>query len=233
VQPQPQPQPAPVGAGLPLQPDPAKQPQSFAAAQVALPKPQPVQMAPAVPPGIASPAAPHTAAASPAVPTAAAAAPKQPLPQQLPYSRQAPSQHVLNQAAQAQYPQGAPYASNPGIDVNSDKSMAVLAYILFFVPLVTGAHKRSPFVRFHANQGTVLAIAAAFYCIGVPILLNIFKLVFRNSLYNYSAMGAFSTVSSFLGIATLAFVVMAAYCIYYAVKGQAKELPALGRIKLF
>ena len=31
--------------------------------------------------------------------------------------------------------------------------MAIIAYILFFVPLLTGDRKKSPFVKFHTNQG--------------------------------------------------------------------------------
>lgn len=36
--------------------------------------------------------------------------------------------------------------------------MAVIAYILFFIPLLTDA-KNDPFVKFHVKQGAVLFIA--------------------------------------------------------------------------
>ena len=45
----------------------------------------------------------------------------------------------------------------------SDKQntgMAVIAYILFFVPLLTGDAKKDEFVKFHTKQGLVLFIVA-------------------------------------------------------------------------
>jgi uncharacterized membrane protein len=40
--------------------------------------------------------------------------------------------------------------------------MAIVAYILFFIPLLIGAHK-DPFVKFHVKQGLVL------FCIAIII----------------------------------------------------------------
>lgn len=51
--------------------------------------------------------------------------------------------------------------TNLANDVEINKPMAILAYILFFIPLLTGDYKKSPFVKFHTNQGTVLIIATA------------------------------------------------------------------------
>jgi uncharacterized membrane protein len=42
-------------------------------------------------------------------------------------------------------------------DVEKNKTMAILAYFIFFLPLVTDA-KDSKFAKFHANQGLVLTI---------------------------------------------------------------------------
>ena len=41
-------------------------------------------------------------------------------------------------------------------DAEQNKMMAILSYIIFFIPLITGDHKKSPFVKFHVNQGTLL-----------------------------------------------------------------------------
>ncbi|AET66128.1 putative membrane protein [Desulfosporosinus orientis DSM 765] len=43
-------------------------------------------------------------------------------------------------------------------DVENNKVMAVLAYILFFIPLL--AARESRFAMFHANQGLILFLAA-------------------------------------------------------------------------
>ena len=47
-------------------------------------------------------------------------------------------------------------ASADSNDAQQNKTMAIIAYILFFIPLLTGDHRKSPFVKFHTNQGTVL-----------------------------------------------------------------------------
>ncbi|HEY8911255.1 MAG TPA: hypothetical protein VIM51_13400 [Desulfosporosinus sp.] len=43
-------------------------------------------------------------------------------------------------------------------DVENNKVMAILAYILFFIPLL--AAKESKFAMYHANQGLILFLAA-------------------------------------------------------------------------
>ncbi len=51
-------------------------------------------------------------------------------------------------------------SQTPPGEVKKEKNigMAILAYILFFVPLLTEA-KKDPFVKFHVKQGLVLFIA--------------------------------------------------------------------------
>jgi uncharacterized membrane protein len=56
------------------------------------------------------------------------------------------------QSAQTQAEQQADPA-----DVEKNKTMAILAYFIFFLPLITDA-KDSPFAKFHANQSLVLTI---------------------------------------------------------------------------
>lgn len=56
-------------------------------------------------------------------------------------------------------------------DIEKNKTMAGLAYILFFLPLV--ASPDSPFGRFHANQGLVLllfALIGSFVLSIIPII---------------------------------------------------------------
>lgn len=43
---------------------------------------------------------------------------------------------------------------------NQNTAMAVIAYLIFFVPLLTDA-KNDPFVKYHVKQGLVLFICAA------------------------------------------------------------------------
>lgn len=43
-------------------------------------------------------------------------------------------------------------------DIEKNKGMAILAYIIFFIPLLTDA-KDSPYVKFHVKQSIVLVVA--------------------------------------------------------------------------
>ena len=55
---------------------------------------------------------------------------------------------------------------------HSYNGMAIVAYLLFFVPLLTDA-KDDPFVRFHVRQGFVVflcAVAVSFFSFILPML---------------------------------------------------------------
>ena len=55
-------------------------------------------------------------------------------------------------------PSAPPSAEAPKPSAGHNTGMAVLAYILFFIPLLTDA-KNDPFVKFHVKQGLVLFLA--------------------------------------------------------------------------
>lgn len=89
-----------------------------------------------------------------------------------------------NQTAQA------PVAAHKETD-SQKKTMALLAYIIFFIPLLT-EHKDDPFVKFHTNQGVLLVIAATIgyiasfilafislgFCSCAPFLISVVHLVY-------------------------------------------------------
>lgn len=86
--------------------------------------------------------------------------------------------------------------------------MAIVAYIIFFVPLLTEA-KKDPFVKFHVKQGLVLFIAAValwFVAQYLPIIGSL--------------------LSPLINIAVLVFVIIG---IINAVNGQEKKLPLIGQ----
>lgn len=87
-----------------------------------------------------------------------------------------------------------------------DTGMAVVAYILFFVPLLTDS-KNDPFVMFHVKQGLVLLIA----WIGVSILSWV------------------PVVGLFAGLLNIALFVLWIIGILNAINGQKKELPVIGQ----
>jgi uncharacterized membrane protein len=113
-------------------------------------------------------------------------------------------------------------------DAQENKTMAILAYILFFVPLLTGAHKTSAFVKYHTNQGTTLFICAAVYGIAESVVLAILRAILWNG-YTWGIYGLLSTV---LNILWLAPTVLCVVGILNAVNGRMKPLPVIGGISI-
>jgi uncharacterized membrane protein len=138
---------------------------------------------------------------------------------------------VNNSAPQQQYGQPAHYAQPVGSgtpqqanaqDAQDNKAMAAIAYILFFVPLLTGAHKTSPFAKYHTNQGTILFISAAIYGVAFGILS--FVLLF------IPVIGWI--IILILSIAWVIFPVFVILGIINAVQGKMSPLPLIGGFEL-
>jgi len=108
------------------------------------------------------------------------------------------------------------------VDAEKNKVMAVLAYIIFLVPLL--AAKDSPFARYHTNQGLVLflAIVASFIVLGI---LNVIMGIILPGLG--CCVGSVLTLAFVGGSLTLAIM-----GILNAVKGQMKPLPLIGGFKI-
>ncbi len=97
-------------------------------------------------------------------------------------------------------------------DIEKNKTMAILAYFLFFLPLLTDA-KESKFAMFHANQSLVLLLAQiVVYVVGTIIPF----------------LGWFIILP--LGVIFL--VVLWIMGIINAANGKMKELPLIGRIHI-
>ncbi|MCE5234847.1 MAG: zinc-ribbon domain-containing protein [Clostridiaceae bacterium] len=110
-------------------------------------------------------------------------------------------------------------------DAQQNKTMGILAYILFFVPLLAGAHKTSAFVKYHTNQGTVLALFAVALAIVQAILQAILTALFLNSWNSWGVWSLLTTLFSLLWIIPAIFCVMG---IINASKGEMKPLPVIG-----
>lgn len=97
-------------------------------------------------------------------------------------------------------------------DIEKNKVIAFLAYIIFFIPLI--AAPDSKFARYHANQGLVLLIfSVALYVVG-----TITSFIF------------IGFIIMFLGwILILVLVIMG---IINALNGQAKPLPIIGKFTI-
>jgi uncharacterized membrane protein len=125
-------------------------------------------------------------------------------------------------------------------DAQQNKVMAILSYIIFFIPLLVGAHKQSKFVKFHANQGTILGLGAIAFGIVYGIITAILGAILLPNNWqdwvNYaytgsSGWGAYSVITTILGLLWLAPSALCIYGIYNSATGKEKELPVIGKFK--
>ncbi|MFH0857509.1 MAG: DUF4870 domain-containing protein [Candidatus Magasanikbacteria bacterium] len=94
-------------------------------------------------------------------------------------------------------------------DAEKNRGMAVVAYILFFIPLLTDA-KDSPFVKFHVKQSLVLLI----FGIGGWVISSFLMIILIGFVLYF-----------FVSIAVLVLFIMG---IINALNGEMKELPYIG-----
>lgn len=85
--------------------------------------------------------------------------------------------------------------------------MAVVAYLIFFIPLLTDA-KNDPFVKYHVKQGIVLLISAIVVSLAMQVLPGI---------------------SSVIALLDIAIIVLLIIGIMNASKGEEKPLPLIGQ----
>ena len=102
--------------------------------------------------------------------------------------------------------------STDSSDAEKNKGMAIIAYIIFFIPMLTDA-KNSKFAMFHANQGLILLLTG----IGVSIVGSVIPLI-----------GWFLI----LPFGTLFVVVLWIIGMVNAAGGKMKELPLIGGIHI-
>ncbi|MDR1188613.1 MAG: DUF4870 domain-containing protein [Bifidobacteriaceae bacterium] len=147
-----------------------------------------------------------------------------------------PSAYYANPSAAPQYQQplvsGSP--GGPALDeAQAGKTMAILAYILFFIPLLTGDHKKNSFVRFHANQGLVLFLSAVAWGVLYGILMAVATaMLFNPYAWTAGGVGALGIVTTILGLLWLIPTVLCVIGIIHAARGELKPLPVIGRIRI-
>jgi Predicted membrane protein len=114
-------------------------------------------------------------------------------------------------------------------DKEKNKVMAILSYlgILAFVAYFVGA-KDSKWVKFHAVQGVNLAIVS----LGAMIVLNVLNIVFA-IIFSGVLETLFGLVLTLLigavGLGTFVFMLLG---ILNVLKGEAKKLPLISKIKI-
>lgn len=105
---------------------------------------------------------------------------------------------------------------------NKEKMLSAISYIgfLWIIPLIKG--RRSNLTMFHINQGISLLIAEIIYGIFYLILK---KLLLEISIWLYPIIAV-------AGIVEFIFIIFAILGITSAIKGEKRELPIIGGIKI-
>lgn len=96
-------------------------------------------------------------------------------------------------------------------DIEANKMMALLSYLIFFIPLL--AAKESPYAKFHTNQGLLVCLAG----IAVSIVGSIIPI-----------LGWFLI----LPVGCIIVAVIGIMGLINAWTGKAKELPIIGKIRI-
>jgi uncharacterized membrane protein len=111
-------------------------------------------------------------------------------------------------------------------DVQQNKVMAVLSYLnlLLLIPFLTGTYKKSPYVKYHLNQGITLAIINFVYWIITWILMAVIKVDY----YFVRVTPGWLVTICWLG--SLALLVFWILGIVNAATGKMKELPLIGKL---
>ena len=103
---------------------------------------------------------------------------------------------------------------------------AAFSYFAFFVLIPLIFSRRSHYARFHANQGLVLTLVFLSYTLVTRLFVSFLDMLFGGV---YATIP--NTLSSIFNFGSLFFFVLLIFGISNAVKGRAKELPLIGRIR--
>ena len=110
---------------------------------------------------------------------------------------------------------------------NKNTGMAVVAYILFFVPLLTDS-KNDPYVKYHVKQGLVLLLTG----VALWVIEFILSAIFSSSLTGILLWWRISYfINLAIGLGMLALLIIG---IINATSGKEKPLPVVGQFaKMF
>ena len=109
-------------------------------------------------------------------------------------------------------------------ELKGEKITACLAYLCWFTVIPMIYSTESKFIKFHANQGFVLAIAETIYLI---VMVIVSKIIWQFSIAN-SLLVETMMLAAFVG----SFGVLSLIGIFNVIRGKEKPIPTFGHIKL-
>lgn len=115
-------------------------------------------------------------------------------------------------------------------DVQENKILALVSYLgyFFFIPMIVKPYSR--YLRFHGNQGLTLCLYLFIVSIINSVLTGIIGVAGYTSIGAAIVVNIINAIISFIFYGS--FVLLAGVGIYNAVKGYARELPVIGRIRI-
>lgn len=107
-------------------------------------------------------------------------------------------------------------------EIQSGKTFAIIAYFIFFVPLLIEEQRKNKFVMFHTEQATVLAI--------VNIAIFIIKMVLFSIMFTgyYGGFGLYTIFNLVFWLLHIAIFVLWIMAIIGAANGKYEKMPVLG-----
>lgn len=109
-------------------------------------------------------------------------------------------------------------------DLKGKKFTACFAYLFWFTVIPMIYATESKFIKYHANQGFVLAIAETVYLVAMVIIC---KILWGISIYT-SVLVETMMLAAFAG----AFGILSLIGIFNVIRGKEKPIPTFGHIKL-
>ena len=130
----------------------------------------------------------------------------------------------------------------PKTDAESNKFLAAIGYILFFVPILCGYYRKSAFARFHAKQATLLFISSTAFFLGLVVLREIINTLLTTTEYirdftfilNTAWQHGFGVFFHFYLIGMINILHLMPFAlmligIFNVMQGKKKHLPIIGR----
>jgi uncharacterized membrane protein len=114
------------------------------------------------------------------------------------------------------------------IDAEENKGMAVMSYIVFFIPLLIGRHKTSPFVKYHLNQGIMLAIVFGAFSMLNFLLPAVIKTEVRVQGFGTGVYATPIWLPVILFFLSLPVIALCGMGIINAMNGRTQPLPVIG-----
>jgi uncharacterized membrane protein len=117
-----------------------------------------------------------------------------------------------------QQPQQQPYQQQPGVEDQNEKTMAIIGYFLFFIPLL--ALPNSKFARYHANQGLILLLTY--------VALGIVNAILNSFIWRIVGWGVWGIFSMIFTLAYIALAVIGIMGIVNVIHNKMKPMPLIG-----